>query len=815
MLQNYIKIAFRNLFKQKGLSAINVLGLSIGLACFSLFLLYAVNEFSFDRMHSNADNIYRMYRWTEAMNGDGAEGDTYLPMPLGPALEADFPDVVATVRIREDWGPEFVKVDGEVSRKGIAFADPSFFDVFDFPIKYGNPKSPLQDPASVVLTEETAIQLFDEPNPVGRTLNIRLEEEFVPLTVTAVVENIPANSTIEFDMLGSYEYFTEQTRAGERYKDQWFRSAFLTFVQLREGSGLPNDADRLLSFREKYYPDTENQMRERGYWTGEGAPVTYGLQPLLDMHTQTHIGWGEAIDPKSIWTLLAIAAGVLLIACINFTTLAIGRSAGRAKEVGVRKVIGGKRGQLVGQFLAEALLLAVFSMTIGVALGQFLLPYFNELSGRELVFSFEKYPEIIWMIIGLTLLVGLVAGSYPALVLSNFKPVEVLKSKVKLGGSNFFTRSLVTVQFVVSIGLVASTLIILEQIDFMCSTHPGFEKENVVVIDADGTDSNEVYPRLKQLVANRPEIVNVAGSELGLGAGTGWSRMGWDHEGELKEVYEYAVDEHYVDVMNMEIIAGRNFLTDGETEHQHAVIANERMLEYFNWTAEEAVGKQLDGYFNEDSEETNPVVVGVIKDFHFRSLSEEVQPMMLHKYDGYLPRRIFVRIQPGDPKPALSAMEAAWTKTVPGGFPFNYSFLDEDINRFYRSEDRFSSILAWAGGISIFLACLGLFGLAALAAVNRIKEIGIRKVLGASISDMTTMLSKDFIKLVVIAVIISTPIAWYLMDDWLADFAYRIDFPWWYFAVAGISAIGIAFLTVGFQGLKASLINPVESLRSE
>lgn len=813
MFQNYLKIALRSLRKQKGLATINILGLSIGLACFSLFLLYAVNEFSFDRFHSQADQLYRVYRWVQPMHGRDAEKDTYMPMPLGPALQADFPAVEEVVRMREDWGPEFVRIGGEVKRQGIAFADPAFFRVFDFPVKFGNAENPLQDLTSVVLTEGTALRLFGEANPVGRTLEIKLDEEFVPLTVAAVVKNLPPNSTIDFEMMGNFDFFTKSTKSGKNYIGSWTRSAFQTYVLLREASDLPHDEASLTAFRKKYYPGEEERMREAGNWTGEGAPVTYGLQPLRAMHTDTNIGWG-AVEPKNIWTLLAIAAGLLLIAVINFTTLSIGRSAGRAREVGVRKVIGGQRGQLVNQFLTEAMLLAGLSAVIGVAVAQLLLPHFNELAGRELVFSIKKYPEMTWLLLGLTLLVGLLAGSYPALVLSSFRPVEVLKSKVKLGGSNYFTRSLVTVQFVLSIGLIASTLIILEQVDFMRTQHPGFEKENVVVVNAEGTETVAMYPRFRQLVQGRPEIAGIAGSELGLGAGTGWSRTAWSFNGERKEVFEYLVDSDYLDVMGMQLLAGRNFLPPGENEHEHAVIANEAMVRAFGWTPEMAVGQPLTGYFDEP-ERPLPVVVGVVKDFNFRPLGEEVEPMMLHQYPDFEPFRYFVRLRPGDPQPAIAALEAAWNEAVPGGFPFTFSFLDEDIDQFYRSEQRFSSIIGWAGGISIFLACLGLFGLAALAAVNRTKEIGIRKILGASVLSLTSLLSKEFLILVILSLVIATPLAWYFLADWLNGFAARIDFPWWYFGVAGVLALVVAFLSVGFQGLRAALVNPVESLKNE
>lgn len=815
MLQNYFKVALRHLFKQSGLSLINILGLSIGLACFSLFLLYAINELTYDRMHQNADNIFRVYRWTEALEGMEARADAHLPMPLGPAMKEAFPDVEEVVRFRSAWGEDFVRSNGQIQREGVTFADPNVFEVFSFPVVYGPEEGALEDLQSVVLTKSTAIRLFGEENPTGKTLEVKLEDSFQPFTVTAVVEDQPANSTIHFDVLANYQYLASKTRSGERYQGNWNRSAFMTFLQLKPGSGLPDAQDRLQAFRDEHYPDTERVLREAGRWTGEGAPVSYKLQPLKEMHTDTAIpgGFRSAIDPKNIWILLSIAGGVLLIACINFTTLAIGRSAGRAQEVGVRKVIGSSRRQLVGQFLTESLVLSGLSAGFGLGLGYMLLPAFNKLADRELVFSLGQYPELGWMTLGLVLIVGLLAGSYPALVMSGFRPVEVLKTKVRLGGSNLFTKSLVTLQFVLSIGLIASTLIILQQLRYMQNQDPGFNKENVVVVDAEGTDIETVWPRFQEAMSKRTDILGVTSTEIGLGADQGYSRSGFEYNGkELKSIYEYFVDDQYLSVMDIPILAGRNFDPSISADTLTSVIFNEAAAEDFGWTAEEAIGQPLTGY-SSDAERT-PIVIGVVKNFNFFSFREGVEPQLFHQFFDYQPFRFMVRIPAGNPAPVLAEIKKEWAAIVPD-FPFAYSFLDEDVDRFYQSEERLGTIVAWAGGMAIFLACLGLLGLAALAAANRSKEVGIRKVLGASLSGIVSLLSKDFIRLVSIAFLIAVPLAWYLMQRWLENFAYRIDIQIWIFLVVGVVALSIAFLTVGFQGVRAALANPVKSLRSE
>ena len=811
MLKHYFKIAFRNLGRQKVLTFINVFGLSVGLACFILFLLYALNEFNFDRFHKNADNIYRVYRWTEAMQGDPAKGDVYLPMPLGPAVKQDIPDIENFVRFQEAWGESYVRINNNISRIGISFADPQIFSVFDFPLVSGNPVSALKGLNNIVVTEKIANQLFGKRDPTGQTIEIKLWEDFEPFVVSGVVKDIASNSSIQFDILGNYEHIPT-TANGKRSVDNWRRSAYLTYVQLKPGSKLAQQPDRLLTFRRKYYPNEEDEARKAGYWNEKGAPVTYGLQPLLSIHTDTNI-WGGSVPPvrsKTIWILLGIATGVLIIACINFTTLAIGRSASRAREIGIRKVTGSRKKQLVFQFLSEAFLLTFFSVILGLVIGYLLLPFFNQLSGKELIFSFKQFPEMIWLLCGLTLMVALLAGSYPALLLSRFNPLEVLKQKVKVGGSNLFTRSLVSLQFILSIGLISSTIIIMQQIKYMTGKNPGFDKENVIIVDANGTDTKKIYPIFKQAVSTLPSVAAVSGAELGIGEGMGWSRSGFDYNGQLKQVFEYFVDPDYIPLMSMKLIAGRNFDPAVNSDTVTSVIVNETMVNDFGWTIENAVGKELKEY----SESKIPVVIGVIKDFNFRPFSEKVEPQMFHQFSNYRPVKFFVRIGPGNPSTVLSSLENTWRK-IESVLPFKYTFLDENLESFYKSEVRWGRILGWAGGISIFLACLGLFGLAALAAVNRTKEIGIRKVLGASLPGIVGLLAKDFLKLVIIALVIAAPLSFYFMHKWLQDFAYRISIGWWIFVIAGVLAVLIAFITISFQAIKAGVANPVKSLRTE
>ncbi len=809
MLSNYFTIALRSLWKNKGIAAINVVGLSVGLACFALFLLNVLNEFSFDRFHPKADRLFAVCLKVGELNGRAAEKSMFLPMPLGPALKADLPDVERFARL-QGLGDAFVRTSKGVVKERTGYTDAAFFEMFKFPFLYGNASTAFASSSNVVLTEKMANKLFGESNPTGKTLEIKIEEAFETFTVSGVVADFPSNtSIIHFEILLPFEKFAA-TERGRQSATRWHRSSMPTFVELRQGSNLPNDTARLAQFFLKYYPDDEKELRSKGQWSKPEPPLAYGLAPIASLHHDPDFG----VNPRFALILLAIGGIILLIACINFTTLAIGRSAGRAREIGVRKVVGASRPQLSRQFLTEAILLSGLSTGLGIGLAKTLLPMFNQLADTHLKFDFAQFPELYWLVPGLVLLVGILAGSYPAFVLSGFSPLETLKSKLKIGGENWFTRSLVTFQFVLSVGLISTTFVMLRQLDFLRSKNPGFTKENVVVINADGTTNpGKILERIKQSLEGRPEIVAVSGSELSLGAEAGWSSSGFEYQGKAKSIFEYYIDPEYLKVLDLQLLAGRNFDLGITEDSMTSVIFNETAVRDFGWTNETAIGQVLTGY-NEQNPKRNPIVIGVVRDYNFNSLHEKLRPMMFTHYHDYEPWQFFVRIAPGDPGPALEHMRLAWAQAEPV-LPFRYVFLDENIQKFYEPEARLSKTVGLAGGIAVLLACLGLFGLAALSTMNRTKEIGIRKVLGASVVGITRLLAKDFLKLVLIAILLASPIAYYFMQRWLSDFAYRIDLQWWMFVAAGVVAVAIALLTVSFQSVRAALANPVKSLRSE
>ncbi len=808
MIASYFKLALRNLRKQAFFSMLNILGLSLGLACFALIALHVLDERSFDRFHAKRDRIYRVITYKpQGIQNETEKKEPFQPMPLGPAMQRDFPEVETYTRIRQ-WGG-FVQAPQGVFEEDMAFADEPFFKMFSFPLLFGNAETALKEPYSVVLTRKMALKLFGETNPVGRTLEIKIENTFEPYAVTAVAEDVPSNSSIQFGVLLPFSRYAAMPR-GQSETDRWTRVSFPTYVQLRAGSVVAQNDQRMSDFYARYHPTDEIHTPQQG----QDTPFSYILQPLREIRWDTSIAGGGSVNPAYVWILLGLGALILLIACINFTTLTIGRSLSRSREIGVRKVIGAARRQLVIQHLTESVMMSLLSMSVAVAIAYTALPFFNQLIDKDLSFNWQQFPELFWFFPTLTLTAGLLAGAYPALVLSGFRPLEAFQNKLRMGGGNWFTRSLVTWQFVLSTGLLICTVVMLRQLHFMQTQNPGFDKENVVVVNTYGADKPEQTARIfRNELSHVPDIVSVSTAEMGLGCGMGWSNSGFGYNGKQMQIFEYVVDPQYVPTLGLELLTGRNLSDQMTADTQTSVVINEAAMRAFGWSLNDVIGQPMTGY-NEENPSKNPVVVGVVKDYHFGSFRDDVAPLMLQMFSPYPRSYYFIRLQKGNPEKALSRLQDIWSAAEPR-LPFRYKFLDASLDAFYKTEQRWSQVVTLAAMLSLFLACLGLLGLATLAAANRTKEIGIRKVLGASIAGITGLLVKDFLKLVVLAIFIAGPLAYFFMNRWLSDFAYHIDIQWWMFAVAGFAAIAIAVMTVGFQSIRAALTNPVESLRSE
>jgi len=810
MLRHYFRIAARNLARQKVLTFINVAGLSLGIACFMLILQFTTNELSFDKFHSKASRIYRVT--TRYTRDDGQDmGNAGLNVALGPAMKKAFPDVEEAVRVSVE-DKMFMRGNSGVAKVNMVFADPGFFGVFSFPFVAGDPRQALTDPYSVVITRSRARQLFGSEDAVGKILSIKTDSVFRPFTVSAVAEELPLNSSVSFDVLGNYQYLEKTDSDRVRSSANW-NSTYgdQTFVLLRPGSRLAQQGEALARFRREHFPDEGKEFRK-----AKKIKARYVLQPLAAVHTDTTVGGAEnTVDVRNIWILAGIAAGILLIASINFTTLAIARSAGRAREVGVRKVFGGIRRQLIGQFLTESMLLCAFSAIIGCGLAVVLLPWFGKLAGSSLAFSWSQLPQLAGMLMVLVFIVGVLAGFYPALVLSAFNTIEVLKAKIRLGGSNWFTRSLVTFQFVLSIGLIIATVVMIRQIGYMRSKDLGLIKENTVMIHTDAINAGLAYPVFRQELAGSPEVIGITASSMGLGEGQGFMGRAYDFNGKRQPVIEYPVDENFLPVMGMRLVAGRNFDRAIAADTAGNILVNETLVhDNLGLASQQAIGQQLTTAIRPGQIPEHKTIIGVVKDFNFERLNKKVRPQLFVMPVNFNPSVLYIHLRGGDPGPVLAKMASAWRRMNPD-IPFDYSFLDEQLDRFYKSEARWGNIIACAGGISIFLACMGLFGLAALSAANRLKEVGIRRVLGASTANLIALLTGGFLRLVAIASVIATPIAWMIMNRWLRDFAYRIDISLWIFAVTAFAAVLIAFATIGIQAWRAARINPVENLRVE
>jgi putative ABC transport system permease protein len=803
MLTNYLKITLRNFGRQKVYAFINVFGLAVGIMFCAFIFLYVRDELTFDQFHKNGDRIVRVNAVELVPDGAVAMAMPYQPLPLADALRADVPEVLQTTRLMER---QLVVRNGDFSaEETVLFADPSFFDLFTFPLKRGDAATALRDLNSIVLSEEAARAYFGDVDPLGRTMQVRFEGHYEDVVVTGVAKDVPGNSSIRFDYLMPFAKLPAAFEWIRNRTDNWRASSFFVYALLDERATIEEAQAKLPAFREKYYPGETETLRAEGRWTGDGPARGYTLQPISDIHLNPAVmaGLTPPSDPKYSYILGGIALALLLIACINFTTLAIGRSAGRAREIGIRKTVGAHRAQLMAQFWGEAVMMSLLALGVGIAMAELLLPTFNALAGKELNFDYFGSGSTLVALVGLMLLTGVVAGAYPALVLSRIAPTQTLRGRIRLGGSNALTKSLVVVQFVLSISMIIGTLVMTRQLSYLQQRHLGFDKEHLVVIPTHELPAPLLQEHFR--AESGPDILGITATSSAFTHG--WSNEGWKTpDGVDHSSYVYRVEANYMDVMEIELVAGRGFDPNLTTDSTESVLVNQAFVRDFGW--EDPIGQRLEGFYNA------PVVVGVFEDVNFRSLHQDVDPMLLTMSDqvGGL-GHMLVRIAPSDVPATLDGLKATWQEVAPD-VPFQFSFLDDDLGRQYASEQRWGRIVGYTAGFAVLIACLGLFGLAALSVAGRTNEIGIRKIMGASVAGVTMMLSRDFASLVVIGVVVAAPIAWLAMNRWLESFAFRIEISGWYFLVAGAIALAVALLTVSYQSIRAALADPVKALRS-
>ncbi|HXB10189.1 MAG TPA: ABC transporter permease [Puia sp.] len=810
MLKNYLLTTWRNLSRNKLFSGINLFGLAIGLGCFLLITIYVLDELSYDRFNTNADRIYRV-----TMDAHWGGADLHIAQSsdiMGPVIKKEFPGVEEVTRIYTYAGTRLIhKGEQYIPETGGAYVDSTFFNVFTLPAIDGNPKTALTEPRSVVLTASFATKYFGTPQAAGRTLEMREDKGVVPYKVGAVIRDIPANAHFHYDFLLAMKGLDYQW-------NQPGNENFYTYVLLKKGVA-PSSIERLfepyfikyeLPMLKSFQITTMEQFRKSGNY------INYFLEPLTDIHLRSHRI--EEMDPNGslqyVYIFSIVAVFILLIACVNFMNLTTARSAGRAKEVGIRKVLGTSRRQLMRQFLVESIFLVTVSLILALGLAALGLPLFNNLSGKSIPLSHLFSPTLLSIIFLLPLIVGLFAGSYPAFFLSGFRPIEVLKGQLKTGAGGERLRSvLVVFQFTTSIVLMVGTLVVYRQLNFMRNRDRGFNKEQVLIVDGTDALGNQVQS-FKREVLRQPDIKS--------GTITSFlpvARAGRNNNNVFKGPAEttqnafntqwWCVDYDYLQTMCMTLIKGRNYSASRPTDSS-AVIINETVAAMLG--PGDPIGKNIYRDLGNGSMGAQPII-GVVKNFNYESMHQPIGPLIMHVL---WPDHSAVAFRVATPNlPAtLTRIRDAW-KSMNTGTPFTYRFMDQAFDEMYKADQQVGKIALVFASLALVIGCMGIFGLAAFLAERRTKEIGIRKVLGASTGGILGLLSAEFTRLVGISFVIATPLAGWAMHRWLLDFAYRTSLPWWIFAVAGAATFAIALITVSFQSLKAATTNPVTALRAE
>jgi len=807
MLLNYFKVAVRSLIKHKFYSLINVIGLAGGVACCLLIMIFVLDEISYDRYHVKAERIYRM-GFTGILNGNEFTG-AQVGAIVKEALINDFPEVEDVTRFRQR-GSFLVRYQTETFKEeDIVFVDGNVFETFTFNLVQGNAATALMEPNSMVITPTIAKKYFGDDDPVGKQLTLDNNSEY---KITGVMEEIPRNTHFNFDIFLSMESL-EESRS-----DQWMSFNYQTYIVLQEG-GSPEELEGKFTGMietyvgpqvEEYLNITLDELEE------QGTKLGFFVDPMLDIHLHSKLE-GELAPPSDIlyvYIFSAIGIFILLIACINFMNLSTARSANRAKEVGIRKVMGSLKRQLVRQFIMESIIVSLVAFFLAVIISLIAIPQFNDLSGKQLEIPFTS-PLFLPILIAAALIVGFLAGSYPAFYLSAFEPAAVLKGSLKIGvKSGWLRSSLVIFQFGTSIILIVGTLVIYYQLNYVQNKKLGFNKEQVIILH-DAYALGDQLNSFKEEVKTDSDVINasitgflpVSSSDR---SGNAYFPNGKFDMEKVQIIQQWRIDHDYIQTMGMEIILGRNFSWDFPSDSS-AILINETAAALFGF-GKDAINQKL-SQWTEDPNVTNDYnIVGVVKDFHFESLRENIGPVVLHL--GNSRSLMATRINTKSIPELVKRIEDKW-KSLANGQPFSFSFMDDRFDDTYREEQRFGKIAFVFSSLAIFIACLGLFGLAAFTAEQRTKEIGVRKVMGSSSAGIVMLLSKEFGKLIVIAFVIASPLSWYFMESWLSGFYYRITIHPILFLIAGGAAFSIAWLTMGYQSLKAAIANPVKSLRDE
>jgi putative ABC transport system permease protein len=798
MFKNYFKVALRSIRKNKLYSFVNLIGLTTGITGCILIGLYIWNELSFDNFHKNGDRIVRI---TMEYGGGGTVNKAAVTgTKTGPEMKRNFPQIEMFTRTIK-YARSVANGTKVFNEKNVLYADADFFRQFSFKLVRGNAATVLASPGKIVLTETIAKKYFGTDDPIGKTVRINDLQDF---EVTGISREVPLNSQIQFDMVVSF------TSLGAANHEEWFSANYITYFLLHDAAQIGPLQQQIKQYMRKV---TKEELHFEG-----SDYLTYNLEPFQSVHLHSSL---DGLEPNGnityIYVLAVIAIMILLIACVNYTNLATAQSVSRSTEIGVRKVLGAEKSQLLRQFLGESLIITFIALIIALFVSLALLPLFNLVTGKIFTASLLLRPLPVTGLLLLTVIIGFVAGSYPAFVLSNSGLVGILKSGLRIstaGGG--LRKSLIVFQFVISVFLIIATMVVLQQVSFIQHKEMGYDREQIVVLPVD-YKTRAVYEPLKKAIALNPGVVNITGA-YDAPTFVAWSDGVTSDDGRGKKelsVNAMPVDLDFIKTTGMHLAAGRDFInsdfalqdtSENYKNYRYSFILNEKATKELGWTAEKAIGKTI--------QKNSPgVVIGVVKDFHFASLHSPIGPMVIF-LDTSNVRKLFVKIKGQNIASTLAALGRTWKERIPW-HPFDYHFLDEDFNALYQTEQRTAKLFALFSGLAIALACLGLFALAAFTTVQRTKEIGIRKILGAGVGNITLLISKQFIRLVTIGILIASPLAWWAASRWLQDFAYRVDIGWWIFAVAAALAVLIALITVSYHAIKAAMANPVKSLRTE
>ncbi len=794
MLKNYFRTAFRNLARNKIYSFINIAGLSLGLGCAMLIMLYIKDEVSFDRFHKDANNIYRIVSKRKA-NKIPATG-----LLQGPRFTQNIPGIKSFVRVDNRY--KDIKTGTVIQSQNLLYVDSNFFSVFNFPLLSGDAKTCLQEPHSIVLSEDAAKKQFGTNDATGKIVMLKEDSTFIPYKVTAVAKRCPQNSSIQFDVLLPFTVSDADTKDTHN----WFNSFLNTFVVLNDKANRQTVENQMQSF---YLADATQTFREMlkidGVDPNNVSMGTYFLQPYLDMHLSADLpaqnGLSNSSNPMYSYILSGIALFVLLIACINFINLTIARSVRRAKEVGIRKVIGGGRKQLIIQFLGESFLLCTIAFAFAIVLAQLLLPLFNDLANKALSLSYLLDAKLIAGYFSLYIITALLAGFYPALLLSGYNPVQTLYGRFQIAGKNYLQKSLVVLQFTLASFLIIATFVIYSQFNFLSKTDLGYDDNNLVVVNKNDLTHADAAVFKNELLKN-PNIAGVSVKNAGE-----WGTGTKNSAGSTVYFTNEIVDENYLPLLKIPLVAGRYFSTTYPADFTQSVIVNESFVKAAHW--QNPVGETINmlGSGNETYH-----VIGVVKDYHFAPLTKKITAQLFTMNGSY--GTYYIRIKPNSATASLQWIQKTFQQFYPMS-SYTYVFKNDENRKQYAAIEKWKQIILFGALLTIFISCIGLFGLSVLAAEKRTKEIGIRKVLGASVQQIVTTLSTDFIKLVVLALIIASPLVYIAANKWLQNFPYRIQVSWWLFALASVLVMLIALFTISFQSIKAAIANPVKSLRTE